>query len=268
MIYYLDLNGLTYYDTKIKNYIEEHIPDAAEALVNAYSESGEQEFFKIAICSQEDYDNLGDNWEEGTLYIISDDSTLTELNTLITRIKVRVDGVDYTQNSSGVVTLPDYPTRSSLQIDSVVNTGDSDTPLQGGTAKFTTGGAYTLQQAINTVDGRVSTESERASGAEQSLTEQKVNSIQYETVTVSEQTDKAITQTKNGSTTNIVTNSTLKSDLGINGIDSRVQALEAIPYETQIWTFLVKDTETGEERPLNIKVYVDPTPIESGKSGE
>jgi hypothetical protein len=34
-------------------------------------------------------------------------------------------------------------TKSDVGLDSVVNTGDSDTPVSGGTTKFTTGGAYT-----------------------------------------------------------------------------------------------------------------------------
>lgn len=34
-------------------------------------------------------------------------------------------------------------------LNNVVNTGDSDTPAENGTDKFTTGGAYTLQQAVN-----------------------------------------------------------------------------------------------------------------------
>lgn len=34
-------------------------------------------------------------------------------------------------------------------LNNVTNTGDSDTPTENGTSKFTTGGAYILQQAIN-----------------------------------------------------------------------------------------------------------------------
>ena len=60
-IQYLDINGLAYYDARIKQFIEDNIPEAAEAFVNAIQESGEPEILKIAVCTQETYDELGDN---------------------------------------------------------------------------------------------------------------------------------------------------------------------------------------------------------------
>ena len=49
----------------------------------------------------------------------------------------------------GLAKASDIPTKSSLGLDNVVNTGDSDTPTSGGTTKFTTGGAYTLKQDVD-----------------------------------------------------------------------------------------------------------------------
>ena len=40
-------------------------------------------------------------------------------------------------------------TRESLDIENVVNTGDSDVPVEDGMDKFTTGGAYVLKQALS-----------------------------------------------------------------------------------------------------------------------
>ncbi len=46
-------------------------------------------------------------------------------------------------------------TKSNIGLGSVVNTGDSDTPISGGTTKFTTGGAYTeLAKKVDKVDGK------------------------------------------------------------------------------------------------------------------
>ena len=41
-------------------------------------------------------------------------------------------------------------TKGIIDLGNVVNTGDSATPTQNGTTKFTTGGAYTLQQSLQT----------------------------------------------------------------------------------------------------------------------
>ena len=60
-------------------------------------------------------------------------------------------------------TVPDWaksPTKPSYEpkevgLGNVVNTGDSATPVSGGTTKFTTGGAYTeLAKKVDKVDGK------------------------------------------------------------------------------------------------------------------
>ena len=50
---------------------------------------------------------------------------------------------------------PHEVTKAQVGLGSVVNTGDSDTPTQGGTTKFTTGGAYTeLNKKVDKVSGK------------------------------------------------------------------------------------------------------------------
>lgn len=81
---------------------------------------------------------------------------LNKINDLFSTLLTKLMG--YLGQPNGIATLDEdgyvpsaqiNVTRESLDIDNVVNTGDSATPVQNGTTKFTTGGAYTLQQAIN-----------------------------------------------------------------------------------------------------------------------
>lgn len=62
-----------------------------------------------------------------------------------------IDLQNHTDNTSN----PHNVTASQVGLGSVVNTGDSDTPVENGTTKFTTGGAYALknnlEQAVNNV---------------------------------------------------------------------------------------------------------------------
>ena len=53
---------------------------------------------------------------------------------------------------TGNTSNPHNVTKKQVGLEHVVDTGDSATPTQNGTAKFTTGGAYTLQQAISAAD--------------------------------------------------------------------------------------------------------------------
>lgn len=59
---------------------------------------------------------------------------------------VRINGEDYEISCSynNLTDKPDIPaTAADIGLGNVVNTGDSATPVEGGTTKFTTGGAYT-----------------------------------------------------------------------------------------------------------------------------
>ena len=62
-------------------------------------------------------------------------------STLLTKL------ISYIGQPNGLATL-DANGKVTV-LNNVVNTGDSATPVSGGTTKFTTGGAYTLQQAVN-----------------------------------------------------------------------------------------------------------------------
>ena len=81
--------------------------------------------------------------------------------------------------------------KAAAGLSNVVNTGDSATPSQGGTEKFTTGGAYT----------------ELAKKADKSTA---VTNVAWDS------TNKQITKTINGNTTVVVTADTLKSALDLS----------------------------------------------------
>lgn len=78
---------------------------------------------------------------------------------------ISIDGVDMPADANKNVDLPTVRTdinnqglsstqktnaKTNLDLNNVVNTGDSATPTENGTDKFTTGGAYNLLQTINT----------------------------------------------------------------------------------------------------------------------
>lgn len=62
---------------------------------------------------------------------------------------ISIDGTDIPADANKNVDLPAYPTKTSLGLDNVENTGDSDTPVENGVQKFTTGGAYTLKSDLH-----------------------------------------------------------------------------------------------------------------------
>lgn len=77
---YVSLEGLTRYDTKIKNFINNHVAISARGIVDKLDNT---KIIGIATCTQEEYDALNGNWERNVLYVISDDSTLDDLMTAI-----------------------------------------------------------------------------------------------------------------------------------------------------------------------------------------
>ena len=83
-------------------------------------------------------------------------------------------------------------TKGDVELGQVVNTGDSAIPLENGATKFTTGGAYTLKLDIDS----------------------KVANVEYDT------TNKKIVKTINGSTTDVVSVSTLKTDMQLNNVNN------------------------------------------------
>ena len=92
---------------------------------------------------------------------VSEDLTAksTELNTKITQEKNRatqrenaIEG-DLNAHTSDI-NNPHQVTKAQVGLGNVVNTSDSDTPLENGTTKFTTGGAYNLKQSL---EGEITT---------------------------------------------------------------------------------------------------------------
>ena len=112
---------------------------------------------------------------------------------------------DHSQLTSG---NPHNVTKSDVGLGSVVNTGDSATPVSGGTTKFTTGGAYT----------------ELAKKADKSST---VTNVAWDS------TNKKLTKTINGTTTDIVTASTMKTAMALNNVNNTSDADKPISTATQ-----------------------------------
>lgn len=61
-------------------------------------------------------------------------------------------------------------TKGDVGLGNVVNTGDSATPVENGTTKFTTGGAYVLEAAINVVGDKCDTIQNQANINSQNIT--------------------------------------------------------------------------------------------------
>lgn len=98
----------------------------------------------------------------------------------------------YADNTGKVIkVLTASEVKAAAGLSNVVNTGDSDTPTQGGTDKFTTGGAYT----------------ELAKKADKSTA---VTNVAWDS------TNKKLTKTIDGTTTDVVTAATLKSALDLS----------------------------------------------------
>lgn len=91
---------------------------------------------------------------------------LTEagLQTLETESEKIANKVDKTTTVNGHPLSANVTiTKADVGLGSVVNTGDSATPVTGGTTKFTTGGAYTLQQ---TLQGNIDTKQDKLTAGE------------------------------------------------------------------------------------------------------
>lgn len=88
----------------------------------------------------------------GTAYVvISDTLALGETSSTAYRGDRGKTAYDHSQLMSG---NPHNVTKDDVGLGNVANTGDSDTPVSGGTTKFTTGGAYTeLNKKADKVSG-------------------------------------------------------------------------------------------------------------------
>lgn len=94
---------------------------------------------------------------------------------------------------------PHQVTATQVGLGNVVNTGDSAVPVENGTTKFTTGGAYT----------------ELAKKADKSNT---VTNVAWDA------TNKKLTKTINGTTTDVVSASTLKTAMDLNKVENKSAA--------------------------------------------
>ena len=75
----------------------------------------------------------------------------SDIDTLETNLGSDIDAVEQSVTSHiNNTSNPHNVTKAQVELGNVVNTGDSSTPTQGGTQKFTTGGAYDLDQSLRT----------------------------------------------------------------------------------------------------------------------
>ena len=96
------------------------------------------------ICFIKD---TGEIWTHGVFYAKVEAST--------TNGNIKINGTETTVYTHPSGTNPHGTTKSDVGLGSVVNTGDSATPVSGGTTKFTTGGAYTeLAKKVDKVSGK------------------------------------------------------------------------------------------------------------------
>ena len=87
-------------------------------------------------------------WSGSSYTQIKGDLTIGTTSGTAADGKVVNDHINNTSNPHGV-------TKAQVGLGSVVNTGDSATPVSGGTTKFTTGGAYTeLAKKVDKVSGK------------------------------------------------------------------------------------------------------------------
>ena len=127
----LDSNGKIP-STQLPSYVDDVLEYAS---VSAFPATGETGKIYVALDTNKTY-----RWS-GTAYVeISASLALGETSSTAYRGDRGKTAYDHSQLTSG---NPHSVTKSDVGLGNVANTGDSDTPVSGGTTKFTTGGAYT-----------------------------------------------------------------------------------------------------------------------------
>jgi hypothetical protein len=172
----------------IDDVIEGYYHDGAFYEDSAYTVEIPPESGKVYV---DNTTNLTYRWS-GTAYVkIASDLALGETESTAYRGDRGKAAYDHSRLTSG---NPHNVTKTDVGLGNVVNTGDSATPVSGGTTKFTTGGAYT-----------------------------ELNKKADKTATVSnvawDATNKKLTKTINGTTSDVVTASTIKTALGLTKSD-------------------------------------------------
>lgn len=103
---------------------------------------------------------------EGTIYLVGSSAPYEmwtyENDVWIDLGSTEIDLSNYVPTSRKInghaLTADITITKSDVSLGNVVNTGDSATPTNGGTTKFTTGGAYTMQTTLqNAINGKANT---------------------------------------------------------------------------------------------------------------
>lgn len=166
-----------------------------------------QHITEIPAASDKVYVDIPTNktyrWSGTQYVVIGSDLALGETSSTAYRGDRGKAAYDHSQLTSG---NPHNVTKSDVGLGSVVNTGDSATPVIGGTTKFTTGGAYT----------------ELAKKADKSSS---VTNVAWDS------TNKKLTKTINGTTSDVVAASTIKtamgltkSDVGLGNVDNKSEA--------------------------------------------
>ena len=85
---------------------------------------------------------------------INNDSYATSKKYVDNAVKNVNDGLtEHVNNASN----PHHISKYQIELGEVINTGDSDTPVSGGTTKFTTGGAFALKTSLETKINNLST---------------------------------------------------------------------------------------------------------------
>lgn len=137
----IDVNNLTNYYPKTQTYTKTEVDNIITTLKTGTMQVVEK---------------LPKTGQEGIIYLVGTgqpyDMYIWEGNAYIQIGTTQIDLSGYVPTSR---TINGYALTSNINLNksdvglgSVANTADSATPVSGGTTKFTTGGAYTMQQAL------------------------------------------------------------------------------------------------------------------------
>ena len=168
----------------------------------------------------------------GTQYVvIGSDLALGETSSTAYRGDRGKDAYDHSQIKSG---NPHNVSKSDVGLGSVVNTGDSDTPVSGGNTKFTTGGAYTeLNKKVDKVSGKglstndyTTTEKNKLAGiaANAEVNQNAFSNVKVGSATIAADSKTATLEILAGGATTITSDAT-NDKLTITSTDQSVTAV-------------------------------------------
>lgn len=154
------------------------------------------------------------------------------------------------------VNNPHQVTKAQVGLGNVANTGDSATPTQNGTQKFTTGGAYTLKQNLET---SISNEITRATTKENEIS-----------TNLSNETTRATN--KENSLETAITNETSARQQDVSNLQSEDTRIET-KLDNEITRSTNKDTElttsiTSINNKINVDVHIETNQDEISYNGD